>query len=217
LTIWTIYHGPSDYPDSWVLRGHEVSQDRTQAHKVCFLASALNEVRAKVPPGSVCIGRDRDDHPVIYELWVASTDIDEIADLMGVWPASDSRERLMPEPEVGRLGQQARRHRSPEINCKNTGFVALGGLPAETEAAPGGNLLNPKWTIREMLDLEAELAMANRHVMEGEARVRRVRASIERRRQSGLNAELAENLLNTMRVSLSLMIDRKARIEADLA
>jgi hypothetical protein len=73
LTIWTIYRRPTDYPDSWVLRGHEVLRDGTQAHKFCFVAPTLDEVRAKVPPGTRRVGREPGDHPVIYESWVAAT------------------------------------------------------------------------------------------------------------------------------------------------
>jgi hypothetical protein len=73
LTIWTIYRRPTDYPDSWVLRGHELLRDGTQAHKFCFVGQTLGEVRAKVPPGTHRVGRDRGDHPVIYESWVAAT------------------------------------------------------------------------------------------------------------------------------------------------
>jgi hypothetical protein len=53
-------------------------------------------------------------------------------------------------------------------------------------------------------------------VKEGEARVGRVRATIERRRESGLTTELTENLLDTMLESLSLLDDIKARIEGTL-
>jgi len=40
--------------------------------------------------------------------------------------------------------------------------------------------------------------------------------AIERGRESGLSTAVAENLLNTMLVSLSLMNRHKARIEAEL-
>jgi hypothetical protein len=52
---------------------------------------------------------------------------------------------------------------------------------------------------------------------EKEARVRKISAAIERRRASGLNTKLTENLLYTMLVSLSLLIDTKVKIEAELS
>jgi hypothetical protein len=114
LTIWTIYYGPSDYPDSWVLRGHEILQHGTQPHKFCFVAPTLDELRAKVPPGSLCIGRERGDHPAIHECWVASSGIDDLAELITTANIGPSR-ALAPEPFPGRLGYRARRCRNPEI------------------------------------------------------------------------------------------------------
>src|SRR5215468_6422003 len=63
---------------------------------------------------------------------------------------------------------------------------------------------------------KATLALATRHVAEGEAQFNRVRATIARRRALGSSTDLAETLLNTMLVSLSLMIEHKAEIEAEL-
>jgi len=71
LTIWTIYREPSDHPGCWVLRAHDVFPGkRTHSHDFFFVAATLNEIRAKVPPGTWCIGRTSIDHPVIYESWV---------------------------------------------------------------------------------------------------------------------------------------------------
>jgi hypothetical protein len=68
LTIWTIYREPSDHPGCWVLRAHDVFPGkRTHSHDFFFVAATLNEIRAKVPPGTWCIGRTPIDHPVIYE------------------------------------------------------------------------------------------------------------------------------------------------------
>ena len=69
--IWTIYRHPKDYPGCWVLRAHELlPSGGTHAHSFCFVASTLDEIRAKVPPGTWCVGREPDDDPAIYECWV---------------------------------------------------------------------------------------------------------------------------------------------------
>lgn len=72
FTIWTIYHDPDDYPGRWVLRAHDIFPDTgMRSHSSCFVAATLDEVRAKVPAGCTCVGRTPEDHPVIYESWLA--------------------------------------------------------------------------------------------------------------------------------------------------
>lgn len=69
--LWTIYRHPKDYPGHWVLRAHELlASGETHPHAVCFVASTLGEIRAKVPPGTWCMGREPDDDPAIYECWI---------------------------------------------------------------------------------------------------------------------------------------------------
>lgn len=71
LTVWTIYREPSDYPGCWVLRAHDIFPgEKTYPHEFCFVAMTLGEIRAKVPPGTLCIGRTAQDNPAIYESWV---------------------------------------------------------------------------------------------------------------------------------------------------
>src|SRR5262249_3707326 len=86
----------------------------------------------------------------------------------------------------------------------------------DTGVEPDGKQFNFKFTAGATLDLETRLAVVNRRVIEGEERVRKVRAAIERTRGLGLNIELAERLLDTMLVTLSLLMERKAALEADL-
>ena len=72
LTIWTIYREPDDYPGCWVLRAHEVFPGvGMYSRDSCFVAATLDEVRARVPPDTWYVGRAPDDHPVIYESWLA--------------------------------------------------------------------------------------------------------------------------------------------------
>jgi hypothetical protein len=87
VTIWTVYQYPDDYPDRWVLRGYDVLPGALLPHRVFFVAGTLDEVRAKVPPATLCIGRQPGDHPAIYECWVASTDVHQIAHLIDQPPA----------------------------------------------------------------------------------------------------------------------------------
>ena len=69
LTVWTIYCRPDDYPDCWVLRAHEISPGVgiVRPHHACFVAATLDGVRAKLPPGTCCVGRAPEDCPAIYE------------------------------------------------------------------------------------------------------------------------------------------------------
>jgi hypothetical protein len=206
LTIWTIYHHPSDYPDSWVLRGHDIFQGGLQAHEVCFVAPTLNEIRAKVPPGTWCIGREPEDHPAIYESWIASADFDEVAGLISAAKMGISRALAPADPA-------RRRDRSPEINRRIPLSSKLADRGPDIDVGPDGK---KKSTAGATLGLEAKLAILNRQVIQGEARIREMGAAIERRRQSGLNTEIAEHLLNTMLETLSLLTNRKAGIEAEL-
>ena len=70
-TVWTIYCRPSDYPGRWAMRGYEIVPGvGVQPHDACVVATTLDEIRTKVPPGTCRVGRTPDDHPVIYECWV---------------------------------------------------------------------------------------------------------------------------------------------------
>jgi hypothetical protein len=74
VTVWTIYREPSDHPGRGVLRAHDVFPGiRMQSHDFCFVAETLEEVRAKVPPGTSCVGRASEDDPVIHESWIVET------------------------------------------------------------------------------------------------------------------------------------------------
>jgi hypothetical protein len=71
-TIWTIYRHPNDYPGQWVLRAHDILPGiGVRAQSFCLVAKTLDEIRAKVPPGTWRIGREANDNPVVYESWIA--------------------------------------------------------------------------------------------------------------------------------------------------
>jgi hypothetical protein len=208
VTIWTIYQNPDDYPDSWVLRGHEVLPGAWYPHRVCFVARTLDAVRAKLPPGTLRIGRAPDDHPSICESWVAYADIHEIDGLIDEPPLLAGSGSLSPGLLVGALTEQPHQNRISEAIREKSAPTPSSGLSADADMVPEDRKIS--------FELEVRLAMISWHITEGEARIRRIMASIERMRESGFATELADNLLNTMLVSLSLLIDAKAKIESAL-
>lgn len=72
LTLWVIFDHPYDYPYNWVLRGNDIirgaTEPRPQDH--VYLCNSLEEARAALPPGMHCLGREPDDDPKIFEVWV---------------------------------------------------------------------------------------------------------------------------------------------------
>ena len=72
--IWTVYRHPNDYPNCWVMRAHEILPGvGSRPDSFCFVAKTLDEIRAKVPPGARCVGREASDNPAIYESWLTET------------------------------------------------------------------------------------------------------------------------------------------------
>lgn len=67
LTIWTIYDHPTDYPNAWVARAHDVPGGPTDRVEV---ADSLEALRAKLPRGLTMLARHPDDDPVIREVWL---------------------------------------------------------------------------------------------------------------------------------------------------
>ena len=100
LTVWTIYHNPSDYPGHWVLRGHEVfpGDEVVRPHDTCFVAATLNEVRGKIPAGSYCVGRSPEDHPTICECWFYAEGSGRINQAPTL-PGRRARERRLTPPQ----------------------------------------------------------------------------------------------------------------------
>lgn len=72
LVIWTIYDKPSDYPEGFIARMHVASRKEANSGPTTATISAptLNEVRAQLPPGLVCLGRNSCDEPQIVESWI---------------------------------------------------------------------------------------------------------------------------------------------------
>lgn len=67
------------------------------------------------------------------------------------------------------------------------------------------------------MNRDAELAMARRHVQEGEERIVQQEALLARLAEQGLPTGLARDLLDTFRASLAQEIDHLRLIEAEVA
>lgn len=65
------------------------------------------------------------------------------------------------------------------------------------------------------LILDDHLGLANRHVAEGEARIARQVAMIDRLREQGHPTGEAEDLLAQYRVTLALMHEHQRRLQAE--
>lgn len=71
IDLIVVYDHPSDYPDEYVARMHRVFSDGDAIVTEALAISAdLDTVRAAIPPGFYCIGRAREDDPVILEVWI---------------------------------------------------------------------------------------------------------------------------------------------------
>jgi hypothetical protein len=70
LTIWMIYEHPRDHPDKFVARPSFVADNWTSVSAECLTADSLEEIRALLHEGLVCLTRDEKDDPVIVEKWL---------------------------------------------------------------------------------------------------------------------------------------------------
>lgn len=72
LSVLVIYKHPLDYPDKFVARWQRCWSDGyIEAQKDLFvIGDTLDEVRAKVPDGLVCLQRHPKDVLSIVEMWI---------------------------------------------------------------------------------------------------------------------------------------------------
>jgi hypothetical protein len=70
LSIWTITCDPIDAPGKFVTRRHAITADGAVATADHTIADTLGSARNAVPVGSVNIGREPADDPVILESWI---------------------------------------------------------------------------------------------------------------------------------------------------
>lgn len=70
VSVWTVYDHPRDYPDAWVARRSEIGFGTVTHTADMFTADTLDELRALIPPGLVCVRRSPGDDPKIVEIWL---------------------------------------------------------------------------------------------------------------------------------------------------
>lgn len=70
LAIWTVYKHPKDYPNDYVARKHTIGAFGSHPSVEMFAADTLEEIRALIPLGLVCLGRAPDDEAQIVETWL---------------------------------------------------------------------------------------------------------------------------------------------------
>jgi hypothetical protein len=69
LRMWTIYERPMEHPEHFVVRKWRVTKDGPWPSSHVQLASTLDDARAVVPAGLVCLARSGSDDPTVVETW----------------------------------------------------------------------------------------------------------------------------------------------------
>jgi hypothetical protein len=69
LDMWTIYDHPLDFPNHFVARRWEVTEEARPTNQI-MVAPTLAILRAMLPPGLTRILRDPRDEPAIVETWL---------------------------------------------------------------------------------------------------------------------------------------------------
>jgi len=69
LEMFTVYRGPKDYPDEFVVRRFVLLPKPTPC-EIVARSETLEGVRAALSPYLVCLGREPDDDPSIVEVWL---------------------------------------------------------------------------------------------------------------------------------------------------
>lgn len=69
LPMWVIYERPADYPQGFIARMHVIGE-ACGPTITAIKGEKLQDVRAKLPAGVVCIGREDGDEPQIVEVWI---------------------------------------------------------------------------------------------------------------------------------------------------
>lgn len=72
LTLWVIYRHPLDYSDKFVVRAQHVRPRAGVEIDVepTAVVDSLEEAREEIPAGLFNLGRQHDDDPAIYEVWL---------------------------------------------------------------------------------------------------------------------------------------------------
>lgn len=70
LPMWVVYRPTtSDHPGHWCCRMH-LTLPAHSSTGTYLLGDSLEQIRAQLPPGLTCLGRQDDDEPVIEEVWL---------------------------------------------------------------------------------------------------------------------------------------------------
>ena len=71
LDLYVVYSNPRDFPGKHVIRRQFATASGIKAFYLPHcVVDTLEEARATLPPGLVCIARDQSDDPVIVESWI---------------------------------------------------------------------------------------------------------------------------------------------------
>lgn len=71
ISVYVISKSPIDYPGKFVVRRHMAVLGRTQPDKEPLgVVESLREARSIIPNGFICVPRDKNDEPQIYECWI---------------------------------------------------------------------------------------------------------------------------------------------------
>lgn len=74
IEFWVIYFNARDAPGQYALRRHfqvkVPGKEMRECQDEAGYVGPLNELRSMLPPGATWIGREPDDDPVIYEVWI---------------------------------------------------------------------------------------------------------------------------------------------------
>ena len=66
MPIWVVYDSPLDLPGRFVARKWVLDKPTAEI----LQGKTLEEVRAQLPPGLVCLARADEDDPKIVETWI---------------------------------------------------------------------------------------------------------------------------------------------------
>lgn len=72
LSFYVVYNHPSDFPEGWVARRNDFDMNIKEIRMTSdiYVADTLEECRAILPRGLTNIGRQPEDDPKIYEVWI---------------------------------------------------------------------------------------------------------------------------------------------------
>lgn len=71
LCMWTIYDKPTDFPDTFVARRHDVGKGGKPLPTEHLIKGDLSKLRVLfLQAGLTCISRHEQDEPQIVEVWL---------------------------------------------------------------------------------------------------------------------------------------------------